>query len=82
MENFSSYAHMAFNHFSPQVNVVAALDVLARSKANIAVITPYKAQKKLIEGRLKLKGMKANWRVQTVDASQGTANTRHSTHCH
>ena len=54
-----------------------ALDVLAHPKADIAVITPYKAQKKLIEGKLKSKGMKPknNWHVQTIDASQGTANT-------
>lgn len=52
-----------------------ALDLLTHSKARIAVITPYKAQKKLIEGRLKLKGMKDNWCVQTVDASQGTTIT-------
>ncbi len=52
-----------------------ALDVLAHSKADIAVITPYKAQKKLIEGKLKSKGMKSNWHLQTIDASQGTANT-------
>ena len=57
------------------MNVVEALDVLAHYKADIAVITPYKAQKKLIEGKLKLKGMKRNWHLQTIDASQGTANT-------
>lgn len=49
-----------------------ALDALTHSKASIAVITPYKAQKKLIEGKLK---MKTNWRVQTIDASQGMAIT-------
>ena len=65
---------------SPQVNVVEALDVSAHFKADIAVITPYKAQKKLIEGKLKLKGMKANWRVQTVDASQGTPKTLEVAH--
>ena len=58
-----------------QVNIVEALDLLTHSKARIAVITPYKAQKIFIEGRLKLKGMKDNWRVQTIDASQGTTNT-------
>ena len=62
-------------YLSLQVNIVEALDLLTHSKAIIAVITPYKAQKIFIEGRLKLKGMKANWRVQTIDASQGTTNT-------
>ena len=61
--------------YPSQVNVVEALDVLAHSKADIAVITPYKAQKKLIEGKLKSKGMKPNWSLQTIDASQGTAGT-------
>ena len=63
------------------MNVVEALDVFAHPKTSIAVITPYKAQKKLIEGRLnRLKGIKATWRVRTVDESQGTSNTRGSTH--
>ena len=54
------------------MDFVKALDKLTHSKASIAVITPYKAQKKLIEGKL---NMKANWRVQTVDASQGGVGT-------
>ena len=45
-----------------------ALDELTHPKTSIAVITPYKAQKKLIEGKLKVKD---NWCVQTIDASQG-----------
>ena len=57
------------------MNVVDGLDKLTHSKASIAVITPYKAQKKLIEGRLK---MKANWRVQTIDASQGGVYLLHT----
>ena len=48
--------------------MVEALDALTHPKASIAVITPYKAQKKLIEGKLEVKG---KWYVQTIDASQG-----------
>ena len=45
-----------------------ALDELTHPKTSNAVITPYKAQKKLIEGKLKRND---KWSVQTIDASQG-----------
>ena len=57
------------------MNVVEALDKLTHSKSSIAVITPYKAQKKLIEGRL---NMKADWRVQTIADSQGGVYLLHT----
>lgn len=45
-----------------------ALDLMTQSRAEIAVITPYKAQERLIKERI---GEKKNWKIKTVDASQG-----------
>ena len=56
-----------------QIEVVKALDEVTQSRAEIAVITPYKAQERCIIKRFN--GMKKNWKVKTVDASQGEAAT-------
>ena len=53
--------------------MVRAIDALTRSEASIAVITPYKAQKLLIMKKLG-KPIKENWKLMTVDASQGTGH--------
>lgn len=58
-------------HAHLQIDVVKALDVITRSKAEITVITPYKAQERCIIKRFN--GMNKNWKVKTVDASQGEA---------
>lgn len=54
-----------------QIEVVKALDLMTHSMAEIAVITPYKAQQRLITSRIG--EMNKNWRVKTIDASQGKA---------
>ena len=54
-----------------QIEVVKALDLMTHSMAEITVITPYKAQQRLITSRIG--EMNKNWRVKTIDASQGKA---------
>lgn len=63
--NCPTYIHI------PQIEVVEALDVRTQSRAEIVVITPYKAQQRLITTRIGEANKK--WRVKTVDASQGKA---------
>lgn len=58
-------------HAHLQIDVVRALDEMTRSRAEITVITPYKAQERCIIKRFN--DMKRNWKVKTVDASQGEA---------